>query len=338
MTEDTEAEAATVTTDASRQQGALAQLSSDIESAVEAGAAFTVTVYGRRRLPASGIIWSDDGLIVTANHVVERDDDLQVTGASGERIPVRLRGRDLHSDLALLAVENAEALKDHAAPRSSRGAKPGTIVLALGRPSDQGIMASFGAVSAVGNSATEGGDDDSSMIRADVAMLPGFSGGPLIDSDGRLLGMNSSHLAGGLTLTHAYIERVVASLAEHGRVRQGYLGIGAQSAQLPAGVAAGGEGPDQERGLLVVAVESGGPADLAGLLLGDVILQVDGTPVADIESLQSLLTGDRVGASASLALLRAGKTEGLDVTVGERSQPSQSQSVRGRRHRGHHAR
>lgn len=297
----------------------LTRLSNEIEDAVERAAPYTVTVYGRRRLPASGIVWAQEGLVLTANHVVERDEDVSVGLPDGGRLPVSVRGRDLGTDIALLALDG-DAGEITAATRSSIETRPGALVLALGRPSDAGIMASFGSVSATGG-AIPGvrGNDIGSLLQADVAMLPGFSGGPLIDSEGKMLGMNSSVLggAGGLTISNRLLERVVGSLSEHGRVRRGYLGVGAQSVQLPAATV-NQHGLGQERGLLLVAIEPGGPAEREGLLLGDVLLSIDGAPISDVDDLQSRLVGDRAGTAMAITLLRAGQVQQMAVTVGER--------------------
>ncbi len=310
---------AMIDTESSTGNSALTELSTMIEDAVELGGMSTVTVYGRRRLPASGIMWSSEGAIVTANHVVERDDDVRIGLPSGDQVPVTVQGRDLRSDIALLRPENGATLTNHQAERSARNLRPGTIVLALGRPNDGGIRASFGTVSGVGM--TSGSDRESNspdFVQSTVAMLPGFSGGSLIDPVGRLIGMNSSHLSGGMTLTTRYMETVVASLAEHGKVRSGYLGIGAQSVQLPASVPLPEPRMDVDRGLMIVAVESEGPAARDGLMLGDVILLVDADHVPDVESLQALLSGDRVSSEVTMTILRAGQVERKSVTVGER--------------------
>ncbi|HEV2107941.1 MAG TPA: trypsin-like peptidase domain-containing protein, partial [Thermomicrobiales bacterium] len=264
-------------------------------------------------------IWAREGIVLTANHVVERDEDVSVGLPSGERLPVNVRGRDLGTDIALLAL-NGDMGEITAATRSSVEARPGALVLALGRPSDAGIMGSFGSVSATGG-AIPGvrGNDIGSLLQADVAMLPGFSGGPLIDSEGKMLGMNSSVLggAGGLTISNRLLERIVGSLREHGRVRRGFLGIGAQSVQLPAATVSQHE-LGQERGLLLVAIEPGGPAEREGLLLGDVLLSIEGAQIADVDDLQSRLVGDRVGTAMAITLLRAGQVQQIAVTVGER--------------------
>jgi S1-C subfamily serine protease len=169
-----------------------------------------------------------------------------------------------------------------------------------------------------------GGHAIERYVRADVAMLPGFSGGPLVDAAGGLIGLNSSTLghAGQLTLPATIIDASVATLLQHGRVRRGYLGIGAQAVRLPdALVQSAANG--QEQGLLVVSVEPGGPAEQAGLLLGDVLLAVDGESVAQVEQLQERLTGERVGKAVPVRLLRGGEPREISVTVGERQRQAE---------------
>lgn len=295
----------------------LGRLSDDLAAAVDAAGAATVTVNARRRMPATGIVWSADGLVVTANHVVERDDEITVGLPDGRTVPASLVGRDPGSDLALLKVAATDLTP---APRAAGAVKPGHLVLAIGRPGPSGPMASFGVVSVVGGPwRTQRGGTVDGFIRADVAMLPGFSGGPLVDGLGRVIGLNSSHLGrgGGLTIPAAAIDRIVESLQTHGKVRRGFLGIGAQAVTLPAALAKNA-GLEQEQGLVIVAVEPGGPAERDGLYLGDVIVAVNGNPITSVEGLQDSLSGDLVGKSAEITILRGGALQRLTVTVGER--------------------
>jgi S1-C subfamily serine protease len=181
-------------------------------------------------------------------------------------------------------------------------------------------MASFGVISTVGPFFRhQQGDTSEAFIRADVAMLPGFSGGPLVDAAGNLIGLNSSHFArgGGLTITNAEIDKVVSSLQTHGKIRRGFLGIGAQAVPIPEALATA-VGASQETGLVIVSVEAGGPAEQGGLLLGDVILTINNRPVGSVEELQNVLSGDLVGQPAALSLIRGGSAHSLTVTVGER--------------------
>lgn len=294
----------------------LARLSTDLESAVERASQSTVTVYGRRRLPGTGVIWSQDGWVVTANHIVERDEEIEVGLPDGRRVPATLRGRDPGSDLALLSVEG---IIGSPVTRSGRDPRPGQLVLAIGRPGETGAMASFGIVNAVGGRRSAADAPGESVLRSDVAMLPGFSGGPLVDAEGAMIGLNTSMLdrSGGVTILNAWIDQVVGTLREHGKVRQAYLGIGAQSVALPPTLRGTGE-DDPARGLLVVGVEPAGPAGHSGVMLGDLVLAIAGTPVQDVEDLQRSLRDHGVGDQATLDLIRGGERQSVTVTIGER--------------------
>ena len=344
----------------SNESNALAALSDELAAAVERAAASTVTVHARRRMPGSGIVWAP-GLIVTANHVVERDDEIEVTLPDGTRLPATLLGRDAGTDIALLKVES-DALTP--ATPSDVEIKPGHIVLAVGRPGGSPV-ATFGVVSTTEGTLTRGhrhggkrhagahgrrgpggfgpgrgfgpggrgffpggregfgpwggfGPQIDGFIRADVAMLPGFSGGPLITATGAIAGLNTSALGrfGGITLPVDLVESVVESLGKHGKVRRGYLGVGAQAVKLPEGQA---ESAGQEKGLLIVNVEAGGPAAIAGLLVGDILLSVNGTPVSSVEELQeSLSTSDLVDTDVPVIVLRGGALTTVSVKIGDR--------------------
>jgi S1-C subfamily serine protease len=298
--------------------GILAQLSNDLASAVERAGTGTVTVNARQRMPASGIIWSDDGYIVTANHVVERDDEITVDLPDGRKVDAKLVGREPGSDIALL---KADVTGVEPIPRATTETKIGHLVLAVARPGPSGPMASFGAVSVVGGAwRTHQGASIEGYVRADVAMLPGFSGGPLIDAEGRLIGLNSSTLGrgGGLTVVASAIDKVVESLKTHGKLRRGFLGIGAQAVRIPVAQATA-LGLAQEKGLLIVSVEADGPAEKGGLFIGDLIVSLAGEPVREVEELQDRLTGDWVGQPIPLRLIRGGELRELSVTVGERA-------------------
>lgn len=300
----------------------LTAVSDELANAVERAGAGVVTVDARRRHPATGIIWSADGLIVTANHVVERDEEIEVGLPDGRRVAAALVGRDPGSDVALLRVEAADLTP---IARSAAEPRVGHLTLAIGRPGPSGPMASLGVVSAVGGPLHfRGGHALERYIRADVAMLPGFSGGPLIDSAGDLIGLNSSTLghAGQLTVPASIVDATVATLLQHGRVRRGYLGIGAQAVRLPDALA-GAIGNGQNQGLLVVSVETDGPADRAGLILGDVLLAIDGEPISQVEQLQEKLTGDRVGKTIPVRVARGGEPREITVTVGERQRQAE---------------
>jgi S1-C subfamily serine protease len=296
---------------------ALVELSEAMAAAVERAAASTVTVDARKRIPASGIVWTGDGVIVTSNHVVERDEDIMVTGPDGNEVAAKLAGRDPGSDIAVLRAEAGSWTPAERVPEGE--ARVGHFVLALGRPGEGGPQASVGVISAMGGAwrTFRGGQVDG-YIRTDATLYPGFSGGPLVDGAGRVAGINSSGLArgSGLTIPAWAMTKIVDALLTGGRIKRGYLGIGSQQARLPAALAARLDG--QESGLLVVAVEPGSPAEHAGMMLGDILVSLAGAKVMDTGDLQGLLGPDTVGTAVPAKVLRGGEPSDLTVTVGER--------------------
>ncbi len=294
----------------------IADLSDALAETVERGSAGVVRVEGRNRMPASGIIWSSEGIIVTAHHVLERDDDLKVGLPDGRTLPVTLAGRDATTDLAVLRTEASDLLSPTWV--EPEGLRVGNLVLALGRPG-KGIRATLGIVSALGPSwRTPTGGNLDRYLQTDLTMYPGFSGGPLVDAEGNIIGVNSSALLRSTTLTvpTPTVRRVVSTLLTHGRIRWGYVGVGAQPIQLPQGTA---QDLDQETGLLLVSVEPGSPAEKGGLFLGDTIVSIDGQPVRQLDDLLGALSGDRIGTAVPVRILRGGEVRELSVTIGERT-------------------
>jgi S1-C subfamily serine protease len=298
---------------------ALAAFSDALADAVAQAGRSIVRVDGRHRQSASGIVWTSNGLIVTADHVVERDDDLQVGLPDGTAVRARLVGRDPGSDLALLQAD-ASGLT----PLARGGAaRVGSLALIVARPGPE-LMASLGTISALsGPIRTRRGGRLDGLIATDATFYPGFSGAPLIAASGQAVGLATSRFRGGsgsgVVIPTAAIEQTVAALSAHGRVRRGFVGIGSQPAQLPDSLRQKLGLTDQETGLLVVTVEAGGPADRAGLLLGDVIVAFGGEAVRDPGELRDLLGSDRVGQQATLKIVRGGEPRDLTLTIGERA-------------------
>ncbi len=293
---------------------ALVDFSNALASTVEALGPSTVRVEGRERLPATGIVWSADGVLVTAHHVVEQDENIGVGLADGRTVRAARVGRDPTTDVAVLRAE-ASGL---AAPAwaAADQLRVGHLVLALGRPGHT-VMATLGVVSALGQSwRTPAGGQIDRYLQTDITMYPGFSGGPLVSSGGEVIGLNSSALLRGVSITvpAATLRQVVQSLLAHGHVRRGYLGIGAQPVRLPAGLA---QELGQETGLLLVSVEPGSPAEAGGLVLGDTIVALAGERVRHLDELLALLGGDRIGATTPVRIVRGGKVEERTVVVGE---------------------
>jgi S1-C subfamily serine protease len=285
------------------------------EAVAKAGAS-TVLVDARRRMPASGIAYAAE-LILTADHVVERDDDLRILLPDGEQMPVSLAGRDPGSDLALLRLERAVLVP---AQPATQEARVGQLALALGRPNEEGIQASLGVVSAVGGPVrTRRSSLLDRYLRTDTIPYPGFSGGPLIDAAGSVLGVNTSGLAPGVSLTipASLAWGVAQALALHGHVRRGYLGIRSQPVSIPAAQRQA-LGREQEAGLLLVGVEEDSPAAQGGLMVGDILVGLAGEPIDDPDQLLSRLVGAIVGQPTQVEILRGGQLLKIQVKIGER--------------------
>ena len=293
-----------------------ALLSDSMAAAVESGSAGTVTVHARERFPASGVVFRAD-LVLTADHVVENEDEIYVVGADHQPYKAALAGRDPGSDLALLRLETPALSAVQPAPEEAR---IGQLALALGRPSPDGIQASLGIISSMGGPVRNGrGGLLEKYLQAEVNPLPGFSGGPLVDAEGRVLGVNTSGIAGGILLTIpvSLAWAVAETLALHGRVQHGYLGIRSQPVKLPE-FAREVLGRDQKNGLLLVGLEEDGPALTSGLLVGDTLVGVNANPVSDPDALWMQLSGNWVGKSIPVEVLRGGEKKVIMVLVAER--------------------
>jgi serine protease DegQ len=294
----------------------LVELSDALADAAERAGKSTVTVHARRRIPASGIAYATD-LVLTADHVVERDEDLRVTLFDGTEVNASVAGRDPGSDLAVLQLERAAA---QAAEASGTPARIGQFALVLGRPSSEGLEASLGIVSAVsGPVRTPRGGLLERYLRTDAISYPGFSGGPTVAADGTILGLNTSGFSRGssITIPVDFAWKTAATLAEHGHIRRGYLGIRSQPTEIPEDQQKALK-REQESGLLVVGVEKGSPAAKGGLLVGDILVGINGTATRDHDELFAALTGNTVGKPTPLEILRGGTVTTVSVTVGER--------------------
>jgi serine protease DegQ len=292
----------------------LVELSNAMAAAAEKVGASTVMVKARRRIPATGIAYAPD-LILTANHVVEREEGITVTLSDGSEVAATVAGRDHGTDLALLRLERSVAKP----AETAQDAKVGQLVLALGRPSEAGIEASLGVVSAVGGPVhTRHGAIDK-YIRTDTTPFPGFSGGPLVDADGRVVGLNTSGFGHGaaITIPADLAWRVAEQLAQHGSVRRGYLGVRSQGVEDLRGGANGPEaGASHRSGFDRGRKDS--PAEAAGLMVGDIIVAIDGQPVRDHDELFARLSGDVIDKSTPVEVLRGGQPQSISVKIGAR--------------------
>ena len=289
----------------------LSDLSHEIAQIVAGLAPSLVRVDARGGRPATGIIWADN-LVLTADHVIEADDNILVTGAP-TTVKASVVGRDRGTDLALLRTVG---LRGASAPRGrSADLRTGHLVLALaGTIGEQQVTMGI-----VGGTSSEfrswRGGQLNALIQTTAELLPGFSGGPLVDAQGRVIGINSWNFGRGVSraLPVEVAERVAESLRAHGRIRRAYLGMGVQPIPLTETLGLG-----QESGLLVVTVETGGPADKAGLLQGDTLVTVDDDPLfGRLDALFSVLRALDADSTHTFGVVRAGEVKEVAVTLGE---------------------
>lgn len=294
----------------------LKAVSNEMAQLVETVGAGVVRVEARRRLPGTGIVMREDGIIATSHHVVTRDENIKVGLPDGSTVNAELVGRDPSTDLAILRAD-ASGLS---VPNwvSTDSAAVGHLVLALGRPGES-VQATLGVISALGKGwqAPSGGKIDR-YVQTDVVMYPGFSGGPLAGADGAVFGVNTSALMRGtsLTIPTETVQRVADALLKDGHIKRGYLGITAQTVRLSESIA---EAASQETGLLIASVEADSPAGQAGILQGDVMIALGDNPTRSMEELLALLHGSIVGTEVMAKLVRGGSMTEIAVTVGERA-------------------
>ncbi len=291
---------------------ALTDLSRELSQAVEIGEQAVVAVHGRPHIPSSGILWNA-GVVVTSDHTLKRDEEITITLPEGRTVPAKLAGRDGGTDLAVLRIQGNEAGSDASAAKTADEAslRAGNLVLALGRRGENGVSASLGVISAVGGPwRTWRGGHVERFIRPDLNIYPGFSGGALVDVEGRVIGLNTSGLTrgAGVTIPASTVSRVIGDLLTRGHVSRGYLGVGLHPVQLP----------DGREGLIILSIEPKGPAAQAGVFVGDVLLTLEGKPVKDTDDVQAHLGADSVGKPVTAELVRGGSALKLDLVPCER--------------------
>lgn len=295
----------------------LIALSNELAAAVETTAPRVVTVHGRPRMASSGIVWKE-GVIVTAEHTLRRDEDVRVTLPNGQTVPAEIAGRDPGTDLAVLRASAGQ----FSAPSEPTDLRTGHLVLAVGRSHDTGANASLGVIGSLsGPWHTWRGGKIDQFIRLDLGLYPGASGGAVVNAAGDIIGLAT----GGLSRTSAFaipiqtVSRVVDALLERGHVARGFLGVGLQPVALSAllktqlNIA-------EKTGLMVLSVEPNGPAEQAGVAMGDVLLSLNGHPVTDTEDVQAVLGPEHVGKAVLASFVRGGAHTELTITIGERPQ------------------
>jgi S1-C subfamily serine protease len=287
----------------------LLALSNELAAAVEHAGRAVFAVHARPRLPSTGVHWRS-GFVVTANHTVHADEGLTLTRPDGQSVAATLVGRDPGRDLAVLRVEAPDV--PVAELGDSAAIHVGHVVLALGA----GPRASWGVVSAIG--AAGGRSTDGDVFSLDLTLYAGFSGGPLVDAQGHVVGINTSGMSRQMQLAipGSVVSQSLDELARHGRIAHGYLGVGTQPVRVPESMRQQ-LGLDQELALIVVDVQAGSPA-ADRLLIGDVVLSLDGQAITDPLELRRMLRAERIGRRIAARVVRGGQAREVELTVGER--------------------
>jgi S1-C subfamily serine protease len=286
------------------------------DTTAEAGRSVVAVMGGKR--PSSGVILSAD-TVVTVNHGLRRDDEIAVVSSPGQKMTGKVLGRDASTDLAVIKLQSPAA-SPAAKWGSTEKVRVGEFVLALGRSWRGNVVASSGILSGVIGEpfrTWRGGEIDR-FIRPDVMFYPGFSGGPLVGANGEFLGINTAGLhRSGLTVPAESVARVTRELVEKGRIERPYLGVGMQPVPVQESLKARLNLKASE-GLLVVHLEPQGPAEKAGLLVGDMLMELHGQAVTDTDDVQSVLRGLKVGSGVEAGLIRAGALEKVTITLDAR--------------------
>ncbi len=287
----------------------LTALSGQLTATVADVSKSVVAIHARHRFASSGVHWTP-GTIVTADHTIRRDEDIKITAPNGATLSAELVGRDAGTDLAVLRVESLDA--PVAARAENFEAQPGSLVLAVGRSKDSTI-ASLGLLGSIsGPSSTWRGGHLEQVLRLDLDLHPGASGGAVVNSEGKLIGIATSVLSrvSVFAIPLVTIDRVAQQLLQHGRIPRGYLGVGLQPIALPE--------HQQKQGLIVISVSADSPAAKAGIVVGDILLELGGRTTLTPDDVHSLLSGQTIGAKLRARVLRGGEPKDIELTVGER--------------------
>ncbi len=301
--------------------------SNQLADAVEKASSSIVAVNARRRRTSSGIHWRKN-LIITADHTIQQDEEITVVLPDGKAIAAAIAGRDSTLDLAVLRLETSDL--PTAEIVDSTQTKVGQIVLAVSRSAEGSTSASMGIVSSISGGwlgrpehYRHGRRDKvkgtiAQLIQPALMMYPGFSGGALINPEGQVIGINTAgarHLP--LTIPAVMVDRALDQLLQTGRIARGYLGLGMQAIRLPD-VLCRSLNLSNPGGVIIVSVEPNAPADVAGVLLGDILVALNESAIDDVSDVHALLSSEQVGQPLTAKIIRGGGLTELTVTVGER--------------------
>jgi S1-C subfamily serine protease len=296
----------------------LIDLSNALARETERAASSIVAVHTEPRGSSSGVVWRS-GIIVTAEHALQRDEEIHVTLPDGHTVPATLAGRDASTDLAVLRC--AEATTAIAETSDASTIKPGSLALVVGRTRASGPVAALGAVSLVAHERSQWGSAPlSPYVRLDVGLQPTAIGGAVIDAYGRTIGMATPRFArfGAIAVTASTVNRVVDALLKGGHIPQGYLGVGLHPIRLPDALRQTLQ-RNEKTAAMVVEVEPSGPANKAGIMIGDLLISFGSHPIARVEDVHAQLASESIGKPVVIKLVRGGVAQDATVVIGERT-------------------
>jgi len=294
-----------------------ATLSKELAETTAKAGAHAVAVHTESRGSSSGVIWRP-GVIVTAEHALQRDEDIRVTLPDGQAAAAKLVGRDASTDIAVLKCEQASTSVPSFGDTTAL--RPGNVALVVGRTRASGPVAALAFVSMVANERRLwGGLSLAPYVRLDVALQRTGVGGAVVDAEGRVSGIATPKFAptGALALPVSAVNGVVDALLAQGRIPRGYLGVGLQPVRLPENLRETLQ-RKEKTAAIVLEVEPGGPSHNAGVVIGDILLSLDAKPVARLEDVQAHLHGANIGKSLAARFLRGGAPRDVTVTLAER--------------------
>src|SRR5579863_9129818 len=295
----------------------LIEFSNALAQATERAAASVVAVHTESRGSSSGIVWRA-GVIVTSEHALRRDEEIQLTLPDGRVVPATMVGRDPSTDIAVLKCAEV----DTAVPLFGDAAalKPGRLALVVGRTRASGPVAALGVVSLVAsNRRTWTGTSLSPYIRLDIGLHPTSIGGAVIDAGGNVVGLATPRFArfGAIAVPASTIDKIADTLLKQGRIPRGYLGVGLQPVRLPNTLRDMLQ-RSEKTAAIVLDVHPDGPADKAGIVIGDILISLGGQSITRLEDVQSVLAGEAVGKSLPLKFVRGGTVQNANIMVAER--------------------
>jgi S1-C subfamily serine protease len=295
----------------------LIELSNELAQLTDRAATRVVAVHAETRGSSSGIVWRS-GVIVTSEHALRRDEEIQVTLPSGRVVPATLAGRDPSTDIAVLNCAEASSAMPEAGDVSTL--KPGSLALVVGRTRVSGPVAALGVVSLVApDRRTWTGGSLAPYIRLDVGLQPTAVGGAVISAHGDTIGLATPRFArfGAIAVPDSAINKIADTLLKKGRIPHGYLGVGLQPVSLPDTLRESLQ-RKEKTAAIVLEIQPDGPADKAGIVIGDILVSLAGHPVARPGDVQAILAGDAIGKSLVLKFIRGGSVQEGNIVVAER--------------------